>query len=418
MENDKEFQKIMMMKDISPATKEGYIVVLSDFCKAIDKPYAEIVDSLKEQQYDKIENNRIIRYDAEQGLTKEYLTIFYLYMKEKGNKNSSINQKMRIVRTLLNESGVILPKWKKLVEEKKKNTILLRKDLKYILDVSNIHQKALFTFLLSTGIRVSDALSFTIEDFIISTNKYHDCVTLDEFLEKATGDMIGFWEFIPNKTKKSGIVCKVCNSQESTKYLLLSISERVRLINQLNKRLGTTYELTESDSLFASIQKNHKGSLTRSGVNSIFREKELKLLSKKREELLSAFKNKELTRKEYQEKLSTLPKFHPHGLRHYFISHLRLSGINMQVSLLMEAHSSPIKTDKHYVGDNEELFSEDNIRKEYKKLINSVTVEKMISFDEYEKLVNNNRKYNEMVNELYSIYDTISDDSIVKRMKI
>lgn len=422
MENDKEFQKVIRLKDISPATKQGYADTVTDFCKAIGKTYTEIVLTLKEQQYDKIENNRIIRYDAEQGMTKEVLSTYFFYMKEKGNKNSSINQKMRIVRTILKESGIILPKWKKLSEEKKKNIILMRKDLKYILDMSNIHQKALFTFLLSTGIRVSDALNFSIEDFIMSTYRYHNCVTLEEFLEKADEEnMIGFWEFIPNKTKKAGIVCKVCNSQESSKYLIQSLKERVRLINQLNKKLGTNYELEPTDSLFASMKKHYKGSLTRHGVNSIFREKEEKLLNKKKEELLASYKHKEITQKEYREKLNSLPEFYPHCLRHYFISHLRFSGINMQIALLMEAHSSPIKTDRNYVGENEELFSEENIRQEYKKLINRVTVEKKISFDEYEKLIKTNQKYVEvksMLNGLYDIYDKISDDSILKRVKL
>ena len=93
----------------------------------------------------------------------------------------------------------------------------------------------------------------------------------------------------------------------------------------------------------------------------------------------------------------------------------------MQIALLMEAHSSPIKTDRNYVGENEELFSEENIRQEYKKLINRVTVEKKISFDEYEKLIKTNQKYVEMksmLNGLYDIYDKISDDSILKRVKL
>ena len=63
----------------------------------------------------------------------------------------------------------------------------------------------------------------------------------------------------------------------------------------------------------------------------------------------------------------------------------------------------------------------ENIRQEYKKLINRVTVEKKISFDEYEKLIKTNQKYVEMksmLNGLYDVYDKISDDSILKRVKL
>ena len=414
--NDKEFKKIILFKEISPRTKESYILTTIEFCKALGKSYTEIILSLKEQQYDKIEDNRIIRYDVEQGLTKEYINRWLMDMKEKGNKNSTINAKMMRMRTILKDSGIILPKWNKLTEEKKKKNILLRKDLKYILDVSNVHQIGLFTFLLSTGIRISDALNFTIEDFIISTSQYHNCVTLEDFLEKATDDMIGFWEFTPNKTKKAGLVCKVCNSQESTKYILLSLKERVRLINQHNKRFGTNYELEITDALFSSRQKAHKGALTRTGVNSIFREKENKLFDKKRKELMISYKNKEITNKEYKEKLENLPEFHPHSLRHYFISHLRASGINMQVSLMMEAHTSPNKMDEHYVGENEELFSEQNIREEYKKVLNRLTIEKKISVDEYEDLVNTKKEYGKIEEKLNAIYNSISEDSILKKI--
>lgn len=418
---DKEFKKVITFKEISPRTRESYILTATEFCQSIGKTYSEIISELKEQQYDFIQDNRIIRYDAEQGLTKEYINNYLIYIKEKGNKNSTINAKMMRIRTVLKESGVILPKWNKLTEEKNKKNILLRKDLKFVLDVSNVHQKALFTFLLSTGVRISDALSFTIEDFIISTYPNHQCVTLEDFLEKATDDMIGFWEFTPNKTKRAGLVCKVCNSQESTKYILLSLKERIRLINQHNKRFGTDYQLEITDALFSSRQKAHKGALTRTGVNSIFNEKENKLVDKKKKELLISYKNKEITQKEYKEKLEKLPKFYPHSLRHYFISHLRASGINMQVSLLMEAHSSPNKMDEHYVGENEELFSEKNIREEYNKLLNRLTIEKKISVDEYEELIKTKEQYKMMEekwDKICEFYNQISDDNIIKRVKV
>lgn len=414
---DYEFQKIFLNKELSKTTLENYTLTTKDFCKAIGKSYTEIVCELKEQQYDKIEDNKIIRYDAEQGLTKEYITQYVIYLKNKKNKNSTINVKMVQLRTLLKDSGIIMPRWKRLTEDNDKKNILLKKDLKYIMDISNIHQIALFTFIASTGIRISDVLNFKIEDYIIATQKYHNCVTLNDFLQNATDDMMGFFEFTPSKTRKSGLVCKVCNSKESNKYILMSLKERIRLSNN---------QLTETDYLFGSREKQYKGRFTRQGINSIFSLKEKKLKEKKVKEIQLQYMNKEITQKEYKEKLEKLPKFTPHSLRHYFISHLRASNINMQVSLLMEAHSSPNKMDKHYVGENEELFSEENIREEYKKLLKSVTITTSIDIDEYEhlietkKLYDNQLKKNEKlenkINELCKIYEKIDKNSIIHKL--
>ena len=417
MIEDYEFQKISLCKEWSEATEESYILTVMDFCNAIGKSYTEIVNELKETQFDRIEDNRIIRYDPEHSLVKEYINKYLLYMKNRGNKNSTINSKMMKLRTLLKESGIILPKWKKLNDKKKKKNILLKRDMKYILDISNIHQKALFTFILSTGIRISDVLDFSIEDYIIATQQYHHCVTLEDFLEKATDDMVGYFEFIPSKTKRIGLVCKVCNSSESNKYILMSLKERMRL---------TKNQLTETDYLFGSRLRGYKGRFTRRGVNSIFAQKEEKLRKKRIKEIRLEYKNKEITRKEYEEKIEKIPKFTPHSLRHYFISHLKAVGINMQIALMMEAHTSPNKMDEHYVGENEELFSEKNIREEYRKLMKSVTIEKTIDVDEYESLLEHQKLYKKQVkkneeledkiNGLYDIYEKLDKNSVLHKV--
>ena len=63
----------------------------------------------------------------------------------------------------------------------------------------------------------------------------------------------------------------------------------------------------------------------------------------------------------------------------------------------MEGHTSPFAMDKHYVGVNDELFSDEKIKETYETVIPYLTFQQKIDSEEYYKLKNVEKKYLEQV---------------------
>lgn len=388
---DKEFIKATRNRKFAQDTINAYANCVLAFCKAIGKPYQEIVNEIKPLQDDVIIGNRIKRYDPNDSLINDYLEEFIDVMVSKNNKPRTINGRLTHVRTILKNSNIILPDPKRFTVQKKRVPLLTRNDINYVLSISSIHYKSYIAFVASTGIRLYDSLLFTIDDFIDATKDYHNCVTLDEFIQEAPENMMGFWEFIPNKTKKSGLVCRVCNSPESSNYILESLKTRIKAIEKINKRNGTSLKLEGTDALFASRQSNYKGSCTRGAVQFSFYDKNSSFIKEKRRVLDNKLQDRKILRNEYMRELENIPNFHPHALRHFFISTVRSYLPNRDISLIMEAHVSPISTDENYVGSSEELFSNQVIKDSYKTLIPYLTFNENISPEEYNVLKANEK---------------------------
>lgn len=381
--NDKEFIKATRNKKLAQDTINSYANSILLFCRAVGKPYHEIVEEIKPLQDDVIIGNRIKRYDPNDSLISDYIDEFISVMVNNNNKSRSINSRLTHIRIILKSSNIILPDSKRFRVQKKRVPLLTRNDINFVLSISNIHHKAYIAFAASTGIRLYDTLLFTLDDFIDATKDYHDCVNIDEFIKDAPDNMIGFWEFIPNKTKKSGLVCKVCNSPESSNYLLQSIRERAKAIERINERDGTSLKLEGTDALFASRQNKFKGPTSRVAISSMFYSKNSIFMEEKKRTLEKKLKDRKIQRKEYQKELEEGATFHPHALRHFFISTIRSYLTNRDISLIMEAHVSPIATDENYLGSSKELFSNQVIKDAYQSLIPYLTFKKDISPEEY-----------------------------------
>lgn len=407
VEHDKEVIKILNNPNLSKQTKETYKKDIRYFCKIIGKPYHQIIDEIKKQQYDKIdENNRIIRYNPNEGLVNEYLMGYLDYSRGKGNKESTLSIKEKHIRTVFNKSGIILPDIQiKHNNTKKKKNILTKDDIRYVISKSNIHHKSVIAFASCTGLRVADLCKLTIEDYMEATRGQHNCFTVEEFIETAPYDMIGFFEIIPQKTEKMDLECRVCNTPESNNYILDSLVERQDLLKE--KGLKLEYD----DALFSSRKGGYKKPYKESSLSSILSRKNKILKDYKTKILKNQFNNHEISRKEYNQKLKKLPKFHAHALRHFFITTVRAYTTNRDVSLIMEAHTSPYKMDAPYVGKNEDMFSDEVIIKTYKSIIPYLTFDLKMDAEEYLLLRETRQQYKEQLEknkELESKYNELS----------
>ena len=241
--------------------------------------------------------------------------------------------------------------------------------------------------------RLYDALSLTIDDFIEATSDQHKYYNINDFLDNAPQDLLGYWVFIPNKTKKLGVECRVCNTPESSNHILLNLRERQRILEK--KGLSIEHE----DPLFSSRQQKYKRPIIKEGISSGFWKKNRILQQYKMKTLQNDLENNRITYKQYQKKIENLPRFHAHALRHFFTTTVRNYTTNRDISLIMEGHTSPFAMDKHYIGTSEELFNDETIKETYKTIIPYLTFNQEIDPLEYQELLLERKVNEELRNE-------------------
>ena len=419
---DLEVSKIIDINELSPYSVATYYSVLKQFTRCIGKSYLDFVNEIKELQRDEIVGNKIIRYNPNDGKVNEYIHKYMNYLVEKGNKKSTVNIKIKQLLDLLKKSNIEVPKIAFKNEAKQKKVQLITTDdIRFILNHSNTHHRALFTFMACTGIRRYDIVNtFTIDTFIEGCSDYVDAIFLDEFLENAPKNMMPYFEFVPHKTMKTGLPCKVCCTPESANLIVQSLKARVKSIERHNKEHGTDLKLTEESPLFTSKKKSYVGKFDANSISGVFFQKNKLLRNYRENQLDNQLRNREITKKEWRVRKENIPKFHPHSLRYRFISTIRAYTTNRDISLLMEGHASSISTDKFYVGESEELFNKESIKETYSQVLPYLTffqnIDPVSYLKEKEKNDKLQMKINSLekkINEFESIKDYLNEYSVI-----
>ena len=365
--NDRSYQKYAKKKNITQKTLDTYIFSLLQFCNANQKKLDEIVHEVLEEQYPFIdEHGRIHEYNPEYGKIDNYLFNTVTFLREKGNSNHSIYAHLSRIRAVLNSLNIKLPKTIELENDIKEWYVLSKEDIKFVNSVSPLHHQALITFLAHTGIRIGDVRNFTIEDFMKATYDYHKCDEIDEFLEKAPEDMMGYWQFKPQKTLKHDVECKVYNTAESSNLLLKSLHRRQESIEKINQKKGTDFKLEKKDYLFSSRNKNFKGQINDNTITTLFVRRNKELFNHNKRLLQQEFSEGKISEETYNTRLAEIPIFHAHGLRKFFITTLAKKRVDLRASAFLEGHRPFMQHDRSYV-DSDNL--EDLIFEEYQRVI-------------------------------------------------
>lgn len=421
---DLEVQKLIS-NDLSPYSIATYLSRIKEFCNCIGKKYCEIINEVKGMQRDKIIGNEIIRYNPNDSLINDYIHKYINYLSKKNNKISTINLKIKQILILLKKSNIEIPK----ISLKKEPTqtkvqLITTDDIRFILKNSSIYHQAMITFMASTGVRRYDLVNnFKIEDFIDACSDYTDAIYLDDFLEEVKEDMIPFFEFIPHKTSKTGLPCKVCCSSEASNLIIQSLKLRKKSIEKHNKEYHDNLKLTEESPLFGSKKRNYIGKFNEHSISAIFTYKNKLLKKHKEKELDYQLKNHQISKKEWRIKKNNIPSFHPHSLRHRFISTVRAYTTNRDISLLMEGHASSINTDRFYVGESEELFNKETIRKTYLQVMPYLTFFSEIDPVSYiqekeknDKLQKEIKSLKKKVSEFEEIESFLKENSVLNKL--
>ena len=218
-------------------SKPNYEKILTKFTKSANTTLEQIITESQNQQNSVIEKiikheqddegneiieKRIIKFDVNspQSKIKLYLENYIQYCKNKGNSNNTIEQNLMLINAFLKYYKLTIPNMESLKKDTKNWYLLTKEDFKYIINDSPILHAALIKFLQSSGMRISDALSLTIGDFMEATKDQHTFIDVNEFIDHAPSDMIGQWYFHPQKTQKFEIPCLTFNDPETSNLIL------------------------------------------------------------------------------------------------------------------------------------------------------------------------------------------------------
>lgn len=389
VENDIAFKDYLKKKkNLSQHSIRAYRNSLNKLCKANEETLSNICDICDKEQKPIVEEDKSITLFSANKFNSSiniYLSQFLEYCEAKGNKNTTINDNMRAIRTFFNYYDFKIPKWEPLEDDSEDWYLLTKDDVRFVLNDSTIVHSAIITFLLSTGMREEDACSLTIGDFMNATSSYHDYVDVEEFIDNAPNDMKGYWSFEPQKTRRYKIECKTFNSPESSNYILQSLRKlKNEYIPYKNKKDGLNLKISKKSALFGSRNSFYLNSLTPQSVTDAFTRKNVKLREWNISQIDLKIKNKEISEEDREDYIKKIPKFHPHGLRKYFCTTVNKYG-DVRTCLVLEGHRSKVITDKSYV-----KISKDDVEKVYNKALADLSIApteaKIITDSEAEEL--------------------------------
>lgn len=392
---------VQKKKNLSEHSIRAYRNSLNKLCKATEETLYNMVEICKKEQKPRIEEDNSITIFSPNDFDSSiniYLSQFSEYCEAEGNKNTTINDNMRAIRTFFNFYEIKLPTWKPLEDDSEDWYLLTKDDIRFVLNDSTILHSALITFLLSTGMREEDACSLTIGDFMDATSKYHNYVDVEDFVDNAPNDMKGYWNFEPQKTQRYKIECKTFNSPESSNYILQSLRKiKNEYIPYKNKKDGLKLKISKKSALFGSRNSYYLNSLTPKAVTDTFHRKNAKLHEWNISQIDQKIKNKEISEEDREENIKKIPKFHPHGLRKYFCTTVHKYG-EIRTCLVLEGHRSKISTDKFYV-----KITKNDVERVYNKALADLSIApveaKIITDSEAEELREEVKSLNKKIEE-------------------
>ena len=406
IKEDPKFKKFLRGKTtLSEKTLKAYEFEISKFCIFLNKSFSQLVDECLNEQNDKIdfENGIIIRFNKDMGNLSDYVDEYVFYCRDIGNKEKTIQSKIKNIYAVLSYFNIITPSFPNLETNYSDWSLLDKRDIKYVLDDMSLGLKALTTFAACTGERLSDILDWKIKDHMENTFEYHKCIEIDDYMSKPFNDKtIGFYEFYPSKTKRSKIICRHGVTNECCEYIYYSIKERYAKLESLFDDGVVERKLSKNDYLFAS-NRNLYGKRSMQGIQNSYNTYNSKLknhhISIYNQELSSG----KISKETYDMKINTIPKFNAHSLRKWFISTVRANCSNLSICVQMEGHALPITTDNSYV-----KFDKETIKEEYFKMMpllsfNNTEVKVLTSekIKYYENELENQRKINRQYNEKF-----------------
>ncbi len=375
IENNDYYKTYISNPERNEDTANRYKRILKKLCKATGCTIDEIITTCIDEQtivttipLEPDENGHLRHKEIKFNINNKdasinkYFKQYEEFCRKRNNKGITIQGETDSLRAFLSEFGVILPKRKKFEDDSKDWYLPTKEDFNFISqDLSLVHV-ALLNFLTSTGMRIKDACSLTIGDFMSATSEYHDFVDVEDFIDHADENMIGTWVFEPNKTIRHKTKCITFNSAYSSNLILQYLrhvkNEYLPYKNNKNKRenkklknnkKNTNIKINKKYPLFGSRKHEFKEPIPPKSVGGDWGRKSKKFQSWKIKQIEQKIKDGELSQDDYEEEVAKIPKFHPHICRKFFSTVVSNNCGDIRICALLEGHSDGLPNDKYYI---------------------------------------------------------------------
>ena len=293
----------------SKGTKTNYTIALNSYTTFHHASFNELI---REAEND--EENNIKRSKRR---IKQRLIQYRLHLQKEDYKPNTIKMYMAMIQKMYKYNDIDIPPLPpiRVTQTETFEDIPTHQEITKAITNSRTKNKALITFIASTGLRRSDVAKLTIQNFIDATvtyheNKYNDLITLVLYLEKQE-PLVPTWNITD---KKTGINHLSFSSHESSMYILVMLKERILLENACSNDL--LFNIKPD-----SISKNFRNLNTKLGMG-------------------------------WKE---TRRHFHPHALRKYFATTLTSHDVDYLSTQFLLGHSIGSVDRSYYFANPERL---------------------------------------------------------------
>jgi integrase len=248
---DLKLMQLIQRRNLSKEREKQYNTVFKELFFLLGKTPTQLLEEAKEEQQPYLDKNgfpRILPMDDRK--VNSYQFIYHKYLNDKGNAETTKKEKINSLRSFLREYYIDLPRPIKFHTRPNRlriTDIPTWQDVRNSLDYcKNSREKAIVSFIATSGIRESNVVKFTIKNFLDATAIYHNG-TMDDLLVKNPFDIIPCYDFMPVKTANQGNLCITFNTGECSYYIF----------EYLKKRIKEGYSLNPEDPLFRGLKHPH-----------------------------------------------------------------------------------------------------------------------------------------------------------------
>ena len=395
IDNTKILKKFLKKREyknetLAQNTKKRYLDSLKAYSELLGISLQELIDEAKEEQLPYLtKTNRFVQPTLEDGKLFDHLQEYIDHQRDKGNAETTISSNVSAIQTFYRTMGV-----QQIPYFRKKKTItsnkpMTKEELQKGFQINNNSKyEVMWEYMTATGKRVSDVLRTTVEDFMESI----EVDTIEELLQMNPNKVgLGYWEFIPQKTRNStGLVCKVGCTRSSNKKILIYLQDRNQVL-----------PLTLSQPLFLN---NRKGKFTNVGLSATTLVVNRKLYEEQVSKYDYQLEHDKISEDKYMKLTGNIKNFHCHGFRQYFITTLANHGVPLRIAYIMEGHVPPLYTDNSYVE-----IDKKTVLKEYAK------VEKYLSLDYNQDTIDREEQIDYMQNRMDKLESILKQYNVTKQ---
>lgn len=205
-----------------PKTRHDYNLVINAYCKYHQMTMQELLTEAEtdEEKIGKVNKRRI----------KKRLLNYILHLKQQNKKDSTIKAYLNKIRKVYKYYDIDLPSLPTVSSKQRQESyaeLPSHEDIKNALLNTNLLNKAIITFLASTGMRISDLCNIKVKDFKEAVQSYTSCSRLTDILhelEKKEDLIIPTWDITSIKTH---VRYTTYSSDESTRLIIQYLKQRI-----------------------------------------------------------------------------------------------------------------------------------------------------------------------------------------------